>query len=126
MINYTPLNLEKLTEVAPPVAPSAHLPVSPKPHRNPVNLFLLLIALVTAVVFAVLLFVLVQKRRGAGAVIVPETPIISPTIINLPTPTLTQTVLSIESVASESLMLTPKASEKTASPSPLLTPELLE
>lgn len=108
--NYTPIDPEKIHK---------------EPKKNKLNFYLLLVATVTAALFAVLLFILIQKKQGEkmtpstlptptmGATKEPESP--SPTTM-LASPSPTQIILPTQIPA------TPSADEEEATSSPDLSP----
>lgn len=65
MVNYTPINLDVYFKKDP----------GAEAHKGSLNFVLLIIALITAVIFAILLFVMIKNKREEKITIPPETPV---------------------------------------------------
>lgn len=80
ILNYTPIDIQKFSQK----------------KDNQLNFYLLLIATLSAVFFAVLLFILIQKKMRPPTPTVenqinPPTPTVTKTVFNTPTPLMSPT-----------------------------------
>ncbi|HLD26782.1 MAG TPA: hypothetical protein VJB63_02395 [Patescibacteria group bacterium] len=75
MIHYTSINVDTYVSKD----------QNTTPHKNGLNFFLLLIALITAVAFAVLLFMMI-KNKSEEKIILPKEPTVQEDIIPTKTP----------------------------------------
>lgn len=105
MINYTPVNIDTYSNKNQAVPQ----------HKNGLNFILLLIALITAIAFAVLLFVMIKNKNEEKIIIPSETPAQN---INKEVTTIPEKIIPTE------ILPTDSAISPTLTPQETLTPQV--